>query len=130
MSNGIKPPEPELWYQSEHYLLGIELFNAQAFWEAHEAWEEIWLEADGIQSEFLQALIQSSAALLKYARIEPAPALRLYNTSMRRFSLCPDHYMGLDVRHFEAAMELCFQPILTGQYRKLDDTLIPAIKPV
>src|SRR5437763_14491567 len=108
------PPEPERWQESEHYLRGIELFNSGAYWESHEAWEEIWLEAEGIQSEFLQGLIQSAAALLKYGRNEPAPARRLYDTSSRRLSLCPDHYMGLDVRAFQQAMRTCFAPLLEG----------------
>lgn len=121
------PPLPEQWYESEHYVAGISLFNRQLFWEAHEAWEEIWLEADGVQSEFLQGLIQCAAALLKYTRNEPAPARRLYDTSARRLSLCPDDYMGLDVRAFQRAMETCFAPILTGPYRALETSEIPRI---
>ena len=123
----MEPPLPEVWYESEHYVHGISLFNSEKFWEAHEAWEEIWLEADGVQSEFLQGLIQCAAALLKYSRNEPAPAKRLYETSERRLLLCPDRYMGLNVREFQRAMSLCFSPILNGAYRAIEPSEIPKI---
>lgn len=121
------PPPPERWHESDHYLRGIELFNSGAYWEAHEAWEEIWLEADGIQSEFLQGLIQCAAALLKYSRNEPAPARRLYNTATARLHLCPDDYMGLDVRKFEREMNDCFKPILEGPYEEIDLNKVPRL---
>jgi len=124
----MAPPEPERWHESEHYLRGVELFNSGAYWESHEAWEEIWLEADGIQSEFLQGLIQCAAALLKYSRNEPAPARRLFDTATARLKLCPDVYMGLNVRKFEAEMRECFKPILEGPYREIDPERIPRIE--
>ena len=123
----MQAPDPEFWYESEHYVHGISLFNQGLYWEAHEAWEEIWLEADGIQSEFLQGLIQSAAALLKYTRNEPSPARRLYDTSSRRLALCPDMYMGLNVRDFQNSMEQCFLPILKGPYQPINALLIPRI---
>ncbi len=113
------------------YLEGIRLFNERQFWEAHEAWEEIWLERDGLESEFLQGLIQSSAALLKYSRHEFPPAQRLYTTAMGRLSLCPDVYMDLDVRAFQRAMEACFRPLLAGSGGTpgpLDSANIPRIE--
>ena len=36
---------------------GVELFNSGAYFEAHEAWEELWVEASGDERRFLQALI-------------------------------------------------------------------------
>ncbi|GGJ50771.1 DUF309 domain-containing protein [Deinococcus roseus] len=44
---------------------GIRLFNARQYWEAHEAWEKLWLEAEGDQKKFLSALILLAAALHK-----------------------------------------------------------------
>lgn len=49
------------------YLYGVDLFNRAFFWEAHEAWEEVW-NAVGHRStpgRMLQGMIQVSAALLK-----------------------------------------------------------------
>jgi hypothetical protein len=122
------PPPPERWHESEEYLRGIELFNERKFWESHEAWEEIWLLTDGIQSEFLQGLIQSAAALLKYQRNEFAPALRLYNTAKGRLDLCPDNYMGLNVRAFQASTAACFASVLNGKNTAIEPAAIPTIQ--
>ena len=126
-SHEDRPPPPERWAESAAYLHGIELFNRREFWESHEAWEEIWLKCDGIQAEYLQGLIQAAAALLKYQRNEPAPARRLYATAMGRLSLCPDKYMGLDVREFQRHLEACMRPVITGPFAPIDESKIPRL---
>jgi uncharacterized protein len=47
---------------------GIDHFNAQEFFEAHEVWEEIWLAERGPEKTFLQGLIQIAAAFHHYCR--------------------------------------------------------------
>jgi hypothetical protein len=49
---------------------GVDLFNNGFYWEAHEAWEGMWLQAPGGSAarHVLQGLIQSSAAMLKARR--------------------------------------------------------------
>jgi len=127
MSSHNPKEHPSSLTEDARYLEGIRLFNAGLFWESHEAWEEIWLDAEGIQAEYLQGLIQAAAALLKYHRNEPAPAKRLYETAMRRLSLCPDKYMGLDVRDFQRVLDKCFQPIIVGPYSTICDSEVPRI---
>ena len=43
--------------------LGVDLFNRGAFYEAHEAWEEVWRSTTPEPRSFLQGLIQVAAAL-------------------------------------------------------------------
>jgi uncharacterized protein len=126
----ISANHPEKWREDVNYLRGIQLFNAHQFWESHEAWEEIWLICDGIQAEFLQGLIQAAAALLKYQRNEFPPALRLYNTATGRLSLCPDRYMGVDVREFQRVLADCFSSVLSGKSEPLITAKIPVLKPI
>ncbi|MGC3968698.1 MAG: DUF309 domain-containing protein [Pirellulales bacterium] len=45
------------------YLKGIELFNTCEFFEAHEAWEELWQEHFGPDRKFYQGLIQAAVAV-------------------------------------------------------------------
>ncbi len=55
------------WKSNEFYLYAIDLFNSRFFWEAHEALEDLWrLEPNSILKNFLQGLIQLSAAYLKW----------------------------------------------------------------
>lgn len=38
-------------------------FNNKEFFEAHEVWEDLWVEASGTRHPFLQGLIQIAVAL-------------------------------------------------------------------
>ena len=57
----------ESWLECEPYLYGVDLFNRAYFWEAHEAWEEVWNAVGhrSLQGRLLQGMIQVAAALLK-----------------------------------------------------------------
>lgn len=46
----------------------VVLFNAGEFYEAHEDWEALWLEAEGDHRLWLQGLIQYAAAFVHYSR--------------------------------------------------------------
>ena len=41
--------------REEKFRRGMELFNAQRFFDAHEAWEEIWLQSPEPDSQPFQA---------------------------------------------------------------------------
>ncbi len=59
--------ESENWRASQEYLFGIDLFNAQFFWESHEQWEALWhaVGRRGDVAEFLKGLIKLAAANVK-----------------------------------------------------------------
>lgn len=46
----------------------VVLFNAGAYFEAHEDWEELWHEAVGAERRWLQGLIQVAAAFVHFER--------------------------------------------------------------
>ncbi len=50
---------------------GVALFNAQQFWEAHEAWEDLWRAEKGPRRRHLQGLIQLAAAFVKLQQGNP-----------------------------------------------------------
>lgn len=76
---------------------GVELFNAERFWHAHEAWEEIWLSAAGEEKQFLQGLIQLAAAYHHVQRgTSPRGAVRLFDAAMRRLGSMPPLHDGID----------------------------------
>jgi predicted metal-dependent hydrolase len=48
---------------------GVGLFNQGLYWEAHEAWEEVWMaDRRGPDSGFYKGLIQVAAGCLHYGR--------------------------------------------------------------
>ncbi|MBI4455122.1 MAG: DUF309 domain-containing protein [Acidobacteria bacterium] len=63
----LEPFNVASWWLSQPYLYGVDLYNFAYFWEAHEAWEEIWrtTERNDLPERFLKGVIQLAAALLK-----------------------------------------------------------------
>jgi len=55
----------------------IERFNSQAYFEAHEVLEELWLKTQGDHRDFYKGLIQTAAVFLKLEQGKPDPAARL-----------------------------------------------------
>lgn len=101
---------PSSWAKQAAYLYGVDLFNAGFYWEAHEAWESIWQKCvDPIQHEFLQALIQLAAAMLKW-RINNRRGVRVLIRRVRMKMLktresAGSTYMGLHLDHLLDLLE-------------------------
>lgn len=66
--------DPLNWQDSGMYLYGIDLFNYGYYWEAHEAWENLWHAAgrEGTTADFLKALIKITAAAVKIRQEQPS----------------------------------------------------------
>ncbi len=52
----------------ETFRRGLEEFNTEHFFEAHEVWEEVWLASAEPEKRFLQGIIQIAAAFHHYQR--------------------------------------------------------------
>lgn len=78
------------------FVEGFEHFNARRFWEAHESWEAIWLEADADVEQFLQGLIQLTAAYHHLQRGTFRGGVRLIDAALRRLSGYPARFWNLD----------------------------------
>lgn len=106
------------WPRIEAYRYGIDLYHQGYFWEAHEAWEEVWRQIphDALPALLLQALIQNSAAQLKThaGRVRGAANLsrRAYGLIRRVLAGASSGiYMGLDVARLERSMRAHYGPL-------------------
>lgn len=64
---------------------GVFLFNQGHFFEAHEAWEHLWLKDKKSETgKMLMGLIQYAACLLKQAEGQPKAALRLAQSALEK----------------------------------------------
>ncbi|MCI0391308.1 MAG: DUF309 domain-containing protein [Acidobacteria bacterium] len=97
------------------YLRGIELFNAGKFFECHEELEEIWLKTDGIEREFLHALIQVAAALHHLQNGNLKGAKSVYERARRKFETMPPIAMRLDTAAFTQELDRFFSAALDSQ---------------
>jgi uncharacterized protein len=73
-------------------LEGVERFNAEEFWHAHESWERAWLTASGDDKLFLQGLIQLAAAYHHVKRGTYSGGLRLFDAALEKLGkFAPGH---------------------------------------
>ena len=102
------PPEPGSgtpadWRLDRAYLRGVDLFNRAYWWEAHEAWEERWRQAENPRRLYLQGLIQVAAGLLKW-HLDNGRGHRLLwgkgRAKLSAVALDAPRFMGLDLPAF------------------------------
>ena len=112
-----------------HYFLeGIENFNSRKFWEAHESWETLWLEAESDLEQFLQGLIQIAAAYHHIQRGTLRGAPRLFAAALRRLEPFPMLCCGLDRAEVDAAARKHWQWLESGPQSPLDAREYPQLR--
>ena len=94
---------------------GVELFNSGEFWEAHEAWERLWLAAKGEEKVFLQGLIQLAAAYVHVRRGTYAGGVRLFDAALRKLDRFPDGHGGIDRASAVSAARVHRERIARGE---------------
>jgi hypothetical protein len=93
------------------FLEGVRLFNAGAFFEAHEAWEDAWRDAAGVDRSFLQGLIQCAVALEHYRRGNARGAATMARRYPPKFRDVAARYWGVDVTAFLDGMRVALAPV-------------------
>jgi len=87
--------------QQEALDRGINLFNEQRFFEAHEEWEQEWrMLSEGEDKTFFQGLIFAAAAFLHYTRRECAGAKELLSRSLSSLRAGMDGHPDISVGQF------------------------------
>ncbi|MFL5277753.1 MAG: DUF309 domain-containing protein [Myxococcales bacterium] len=85
---------------------GRALFNARLFWEAHEAWEEAWMEEDGDTRLFLQGLIQVAAGYYKaFVQEQPVGCVKLLGSGLDKLRPLPGTFAGIALAGFIAQVD-------------------------
>jgi predicted metal-dependent hydrolase len=110
---------------------GAELFNRGLFWEAHEAWEEAWLEEEDERKLFLQGLIQVAAGYHKATvQKQPRGCVKLLTSALEKLDPRPPDFMGVETRRLLPAVRRTLaeaQRWLEGG-PELDPGLIPRLE--
>lgn len=97
------------------YLRGIEYFNRCEFFEAHEAWEELWADYQGPDRTFYQGLIQAAVCLHHFGNGNFRGARKLYHSSRKYLEAYLPRHAGLDVAAFLDAMYRCCRQLVESQ---------------
>lgn len=97
---------PELTAAEQRALAraGIDHFNAGRYFEAHEAWEEIWRSTTPEPKELWRGLIQVAVGLYHHLeRGNAAAARRVLARGLRRLERYPQGTEGVDLDALRAA---------------------------
>jgi predicted metal-dependent hydrolase len=100
---------------AEGYQLGIRLFNAREFYDAHEVWEDVWRESSGIEKKFLQGLIQAAVALHHHSTGNVVGACSLMERSRRNLAACGEEFGGVRVGELVSELGVWRAAMVAGE---------------
>ena len=83
---------------------GLEAFNSGHFYDAHELWEEVWLETLNPEKMFLQGLIQVAAAFHHYTRENRQGTRNLLQAGLAKIDRFPHVHRGLALEALRIAV--------------------------
>lgn len=71
------------------FTRAVQLFTHGFFWEAHEAWEQVWIELGrkGLVADYVKGLIKLAASGVKCLEGQPVGAQRHYARAQELLSL-------------------------------------------
>jgi predicted metal-dependent hydrolase len=94
---------------------GIDAFNSMHFYEAHEHWEEVWLETPNPEKLFLQGLIQVAAAFHHYSRENRLGTRNLLHSGLSKLECFPDTHWGISVDPLRTALREWLRDLKAGK---------------
>ena len=110
---------------------GADLFNRGLYWEAHEAWEELWLTLEDEPRLFVQGLIQVAAAGHKaFVQKQPRGCVKLLTSALEKLDRAPPDAYGVETRRFVPALHRLLdeaQRWLEGEVTDLHRALVPPV---
>ncbi len=105
---------------------GLEAFNSAQFFEAHEHWEEVWLETPSPDKTFLQGLIQVAAAFHHYKRVNRRGTQTLLEAGLIKLEAFPSVHWGLEIAPLRESIRRWLAALATGD--DPDPDSIPIVK--
>jgi predicted metal-dependent hydrolase len=97
------------------YQKGLEAFNSAHFYDAHEHWEEVWLETPNPDKMFLQGLIQVAAAFHHYSRANLEGTRNLLQAGLVKLDCFPEVHGGLEIAALREAVREWLAALRTGE---------------
>jgi len=110
---------------------GIEEFNRQYFFEAHDTWEELWMETTGSHRLFYQGLIQTAVGFYHLGNENYKGACSQFGKALAKLEQYLPAYHGIDTEHLVERVRACLQKaeqLKAGLLDKFDETGIPLIQ--
>ena len=112
--------------KEELFLNGVDLFNKRQFYDAHEYWEELWLEYHLDDKKFIQALIQLTVGYYHLSTGNLKGARSLFNKSLDKMNVFSPVNRGIDVLQIIKKINLSIEMIDSGSV--FDWNIVPYLE--
>jgi uncharacterized protein len=75
----------------------MQLFNDEKYWQAHEALENVWKNASGVEKDILNGIILVAAAFVHDEKDEPDVCLSILQRARKKLGGASGTYHGMDI---------------------------------
>lgn len=109
---------------------GIEEFNRQFFFEAHDTWEELWMETTGSHRLFYQGLIQTAVGFYHLSNQNYKGACSQFGKALTKIERYLPTFYGIDTQHLSTHVRACLydaELLREGKVTVFDESKIPQI---
>jgi predicted metal-dependent hydrolase len=100
---------------------GLDAFNSGHFYDAHEHWEEVWLETPHPDKMFLQGLIQIAAAYHHYSKANRLGTQNLLQAGLMKIEPFPPVYSRLELEPLRVAVRRWLAALEEGKNPARDE---------
>ncbi len=103
--------DPSAWQNSEQFLYGVDLINADFYWEAHEVFEGIWhtLARASHDGCMIQACILIAVSALHQRRGRFSTAAKVARNGLGKLNGLNGEKFGISIDELRKCFEDCVQ---------------------
>lgn len=107
-------PGDDVLLSDPRWSVAVGLFNQRAWYQAHDAFEDLWQETIGPDRPLLQALVQIAVAHVHLERGNRRGATVLLGEALGRLAPCDNGTLGLDLQALKACISTRLQILQRG----------------
>ena len=112
----------------ESFVIALNLFNNQDWYEAHDAFEEIWYSVDGDERQVIQGILQVSVSQFHLSKGNLKGATILLGEGLGRIKSRTKINLGIDLESFCRCLETLLRKL---QYKEiLNESDKPYLRPL
>ena len=112
----------------DRFFIALTLFNNHQWYEAHDAFEEIWNSVDGDERQVIQGILQVSVSQFHLSKGNLNGATILLGEGLGRIKSRTNINLGIDLESFCRCLEDLLKKL---QYNEiLNDSDKPFLKPL
>jgi predicted metal-dependent hydrolase len=100
----------------KHDLLleGLKLFNSRRYFDAHEAWEDLWRESTGEERQWIQGLVQIAVALHHHSSGNHTGAVSVMKKARHNLAGCSPMFRRLDIERLRNELDALQEELASG----------------